>query len=125
MASVTLAEFYIHDAADLSDHVMSHGFGSASYTDVGAGEVRTYAGGRRRVIRRKGRGQTYELTMPAVSSTVIGWLEEHIGSTVLIRDPRGRKVWGVYFSTDMDYKPGPVAPDVSLTIQSVTASEAV
>lgn len=65
------------------------------------------------------------LTLPAVSAAVLAWLEDHIGQTVLVRDPKGRRFWGVYFEVDAPQEPGPRAPDVSLNFASVTYDESV
>lgn len=122
MATVTLTEVWIHDAAEPSNYVTSDGFGTGGPTDAARGEVRTYAQGRRRVIRRAGRSRTYDRTFPAVSDAWLEWMGDHIGSTVMVRDPKGRLFFGVFWSLDVTDLPGGAPPDVTVEFEDVTYS---
>ena len=49
-----------------------------------------------------------------------------MGLVVLVRDTRGRKMYGTYFVTDVNYTaPGSPLRDVKLAVSQVTFSEAV
>lgn len=125
MASITLSELWLHNGADLADYVTSQGFASQSSDRSARGEVRTYAGGRQRIIRRAGTPDRITVTLPSVSRAVVTWLEDHAGQLCLLRDPRGRKIWGTFWTVSVSEKAGSALPDVSLELQSVTHSEAV
>lgn len=122
MASVSLTEVWVHDADDPSDYVTSDGFGEGGPTDSVVGEVRRYAQGRRRAVRRAGRTRRYRRTFPAVSDEWIDWMDDHIGSTVMVRDPKGRLFFGVFWEIDIPDLPGGAAPDVTVAFESVTYS---
>lgn len=124
MPSVALTELWVHDSDNLADYVTSDGFLSESYRRTARGEVRVYAGGRERLTTRAGAPQALNVSLPAVDRTTIAWLEDHKGALVMVRDPRGRLVWGAYFDLDVDEKPGGVLPDVSFSLRSVTHSVA-
>lgn len=125
MASVTLTELWVHAGDDLADYVTSDGFLAESSRRTSRSEVLIYAGGRERLHRRPGAPRVLNVSMPAVSRAVIDWLEEHADTLVMLRDPRGRLVWGAYGDVSVDEEPGPVLPPVSFTLRSVTHNPAV
>ena len=125
MASVSLSELWIHDGDDLSDFVQTFGFASEDETDAVAGEVRTYANGRRRIVRRAGTATSLSVTFPSTDRTTIDWLRAHKGNTLMLRDPYGRKVWGTFFSLSVPEKGSAQLPDASFTFESTSASEEV
>lgn len=125
MASVALYELWVHAGDDLADYVTSDGFLAESSSTSSRAEIRTYAGGVERLVTRPGTPRTLDVSMPQVARDVIAWLEDHAGQVVMVRDPRGRLVWGMYSRVAVSEEAGPVLPDVSFTLRSVTYSEAV
>lgn len=123
MASVVLREVWIHDADDLADNITGDGFGDGGPEDSVRGEVRTYSQGRRRAVKRKGEARTYGRTFPSASVDLVDWLTDHLGRTVMVRDPRGRLFWAVYFAVSVPDRHGRVRPDVTISFESVTFSE--
>ncbi len=76
MAVVNLETAWVNLASDLSQNLA---LWSADWSDERAvvGEVRTYAGGRRRVVSRVGTRRDLTVTFPAITSaqleTLVGW----------------------------------------------------
>jgi hypothetical protein len=62
------------------------------------GEVRTYAGGRRRSITQLGETGTYRFTLLQVPRTTVETLRSWIGDLVEVRDSKGRQFFGVFFA---------------------------
>jgi len=125
MAVVHLDTVRLAAVTDLSAQVLLE-VTSLSETDGKAGEVRHYANGRRRVISRTSRHRTVPLEFDLVDErdtleTLRGWC----GQVVLYRDPRGRKVYGVFHELDIDENVSTDFASVSLTLTEVTYSEAV
>lgn len=124
MASVELYDLFIHNAADLTDFITIDVFGGFSAPEQTRGEVRTYSAGRRRVVRRPGRSKTITATFPTTRER-IAQFEEWVGETVMLRDPVGRLIFGVYFEVGQDETDGGEWVDVSLVIEEITYSVAV
>ena len=89
------------------------------------GEVRTYAGGRLRLVTTAGVARTATVTLPECSRDQINWLQTYVGNTVLIRDDRGRKIWGTYLKPRVSENQHNGSGDVSLVINEITYTEAV
>ncbi len=64
------------------------------YTD---GSVQAFAGGRFRSISTEGVGGKQTFMLRDVSSADIETLKSWIGETVLVRDNRGRRMFGTYY----------------------------
>jgi hypothetical protein len=125
MASVLLSELYINDWADPTDFVTTDGFGGLEINDSERGEIHTYAQGRRRSSKRRGSAKVADVTFPTPEWSVVQWLEDHIGRTVMVRDPWSRRFWAIYWAVPVAHRAGPVAPDVTIHLESVTVSEVV
>lgn len=125
MASVELHTLWLNDMADLSDYRSFTYMSKLTVKPVIDGEVRTYAGGRRRAIQRPGRFHELTATLPACTRDQLEWLAEKVGSPVLVRDDRGRKFYGVFFDVDTDEHQYDAEGDASLSITEITHSEAV
>ena len=89
------------------------------------GEVRTYAGGRRRAITGVGEAGTYTFTLLLVSRTSADTLRGWKGQLVQVRDHRGRKFYGVYFETPTAEYVDRSLWNVSITLSIVTYDEGV
>jgi len=123
MASVLLETAWVNLASDLSQ---SLALWSADWSDDRSvpGAIRTYAGGRRRVVSRAGKLRNLSVTFPTIIGaqveTLVGWA----GQTVLLRDKRGRLVWCVYFSAAVsDRRDGTY--DVTVQVSEVAGSAEV
>lgn len=125
MASVELGELYLHDATDLSDYIHSDGFGGLDEEDAVDGEFRQYSAGRVRLIRRAGEPREVNVTLPAVSASDVEWLRVHKGRTLLLRDPRGRKMYGTFLRLSIPERHGPLRPHVSFRFVRITHTESV
>lgn len=62
-----------------------------------SGDVRTYAGGRRRSITTAGEAGTYRFTLLNVARADIETLRSWLGQLVEVRDSKGRQFYGVFF----------------------------
>lgn len=90
------------------------------------GEVRTYAGGRRRAIGKEGEIGRFVFVMRDVSWTDIERLRLWEGLQVQVRDSRGRLFNGVFWGFTAPDRPSePLYYDVSFTLELVTAPEGV
>lgn len=124
MASVDLDRAWIHRTDDLSVYVSAF---SADWDDVEQipGEVRRYAGGRLRIVSRPGKQQVLSVTLRYVPLVSIETLRSWAGSLLLVRDKRGRKLYGTFFSTEVSDLKGVAYADVTLEFSQVTYAEAV
>jgi hypothetical protein len=124
MAQVNLLDLFIHRLDDLTDFVQVDVFGAMSAPEQTRGEVRTYAGGVRRIVKRKGRHKPVNVSFPATRD-VIEKLEEWVGEPVMLRDPPGRLVFGVFFEVGQEEIDGGDWVNVSLSVEEITHSVAV
>lgn len=125
MASVQLEGVMLAPVSDLSAAVMLD-VSSLEEDDDLDGEVRTYAGGRRRSITRAGRPRSFTLQFDVVQDrplldTLRGWK----GQPVLARDPYGRKVFGVYYRLPISERIPVDVVTVQMVLTEITFSEAV
>lgn len=124
VASTVFGKLFVHDAADLDTWVRLRlrAFNEVSEKE---GEVRAYAGGRRRAVSRVGDLRTFKIDIGRATRADVDQLREWTGTTVLVRDPRGRLVWGVYWAVEIEEWRSADVADVTLQVKEVTYSEAV
>lgn len=124
MASVTLDRLYVHLASNHDDYIRIWLESEKERTSKD-GEVREYAGGRMRSVVRVGRRQTLAVTHEQMARADVDKLRGYLGKLLLVREPRGRKLWAVFHDIDIDE----IAPvdlvNVTLTFHEVTHDEAV
>lgn len=125
MAGVTLRTLWLNDADDLSDYRSFNLMAKMSVTTQKPAEVRRMAGGRRRVVTRDGTAREFDVDLPNLTRAQVEWLEDHLGRVLLVRDDRGRKMYGAYFALPDDAHAYDVESDVSLTLVEITRDEAV
>ncbi len=100
--------------------------GDDSDVQTAAGEVRTYAGGRQRAITAEGLQVSWTFTLIGMTVTATNTLREWLGQTVVVRDNRGRRVFGVLFECPRrPWKEQLDTYDVEVTIRGVDAAEEV
>lgn len=101
MASVTLTQVWVHEGSDLSTSV-SFGADSTSESRQVEGQVREYMGGVFRTISRAGTRQSLTIRAPYMTrtdfETLVGWT----GTTVMVRDTFGRKLFGTFHGASAD-----------------------
>lgn len=126
MATVTLGTVWLNLAADPSVYLSLPTMASLSATTAVPGEVRRMANGRMRSVTRAGSARGAEVDVENATRAEIDWLEAHVGDLVCVRDDRGRKFFGVYYSVPVEEMLGqPGYGGVSLSLAEVTHSEAV
>lgn len=83
------------------------------------------ANGRLRSVTRTGRTRSAQVDVENATRAELGWLEEHVGQLVCVRDDRGRKMFAVYYDVPVEEMLGqPGYGGVSLSLTEVTHSEA-
>lgn len=87
------------------------------------GETRRMAGGRFRAVGTLGVRRTQTFAIRDLSLSDIETLENWIGETVLVRDKRGRRMFGVYWSVPTQDRKDPNYYDVALEVTEVTYQE--
>ncbi len=124
MAAIRLDRAHLNAVADLNDGV-SFATSGRSFDVAQAGEVRVYAGGRKRVVTRPLKTRTFGLTAVRVPGATLSWLNDHAGQLLLFRDHRGRRYFVTYFGLGIeDVKIAPLF-NVTLQLQEITHQEAV
>jgi predicted 3-demethylubiquinone-9 3-methyltransferase (glyoxalase superfamily) len=125
MSGVVLRTVWLNLAADPAQAMAFPFMSSLSVNTEQQGEVRQLANGRRRVVRRAGKGRSVELSLPNCTREQVAWLEDRLGQTMCIRDDRGRKLFGAYFALAVSEHRYNSEADVSVTCSEVSHSVAV
>jgi hypothetical protein len=125
MVSMSLGTVWLNSASDLSDFLAVEYVTGIEAAPTQAGEVRTYAGGRLRNVSWDGDQQNLNLTFGVLTRSAVRWVERHAGRTIVVRDPVGRKFFGVYRNPRITERRGENAADVSLTVEQTSSSEVV
>lgn len=126
MVAINLTQPTLHNPAapDGADLVRLAFVGDREFPDELDGQVRTYANGARRLVRRAGRfrgvGTSYYVT-PAQLATLKEWQ----GQVVLYRDGLGTRLWVVYLVTTARPSADGRRWTVPLDLQQVSYTEAV
>jgi len=91
-----------------------------------AGEVRTYGEGRQRAVTAEGERGSFGFTLVDVTEDEITTLRDWKSQLVQVRDHRGRKFYGVYFSLSVSEPRVLLAANtytVGVTVQFTTYTE--
>jgi hypothetical protein len=107
---VTLTGVWIHDVLSPTNYIRLNHIEAAEDFDV-PGEVREYAGGVRRAVRRPGNDVSVTYTVPLISPDDFENLRQRIGTVQLVRDSRGRCGWwrlSALSGTDLRARSGPL-----------------
>ena len=91
------------------------------------GEVRFYAGGRRRVITSMSDARTYPLTLQWLTPADVDQLRSWRGRVLLLRDSLGRRVFGTFLAVEVAdrYIVGGWRSVVTLTFTELSYTEGV
>lgn len=87
------------------------------------GEVRQYANGRQRAVSSKGVKGVFQFTLEDVTQTTLNILENWLTQTVVVRDTRGRRFFGVVFEVSVTDRRNVNYYVVNLTLNEVTYTE--
>lgn len=124
MAALTLTKLWVNLIPDGT--AVSAYSTDRSRADQSDGEVRTYAGGRRRSVTSEGVGTEFAFTMRLLTLTEVETLISWIGETVQVRDHRGQRFFGSFFSvTPVELAHEPGLWDARIQLQTVTYDEEV
>ncbi len=122
MASVMLSGVYLAPVSDLADVLVLNAAVSLAGASGVRGEIRTYAGGVTRLITRAGSVKTATVEVKRASRTTREQLAEWAGVLLLLRDGRGRCIYGSFLSVDEGENAGLPVCDLSLTFTEITTS---
>lgn len=125
MATLTIDRIWINLAVSGADDYVK-GLRDASESDSrsSVGRIVQYTGGRQRGITQKGVATGWSFTLRGVTAADTDKLASWIGQTVLVRDNRGRKVWGFYLAVPrVPWKEQLDLYDVSLSVLGVDYEE--
>lgn len=89
------------------------------------GAVRTYAGGRRRAIRQAGQLGTFKFRLAQIDQTAVDTLKAWAGQAVQVRDHRGRRFFGTYFTVAITPRRGSLLWNAEITLENLTVAEGV
>jgi hypothetical protein len=121
LAVVDLERVWLHDAANLSSYLRLF----STRPDDGRtrrGEVRSYAGGRRRIITGPTRGGTIAVTLRDVDGVELDQLDAWTGELLMYRDQSGRLEFGTYFTMQVSEYKDQSGYDVAISFETVTHS---
>lgn len=125
MTTLTLAKCWIN-LATTGEAVSAQREDDSADTRTVAGRIGTYSGGRQRAITQEGIGGTWQVSLRQVPYADTEKLRSWMGQTVLVRDNRGRKEYGVILEVPRSgWKEQLDTYDVALTLQLVTYDENV
>ena len=127
MAETDFTRVWFHLASDLTDslelNLPANGWTSPR---SGVGETRQLAAGRTVAVSRPGTTRAASISVIITSRDQVSWLEEKINRQVLVRSPRGHRLWGVYRVVEA---PEPTGRNYNvictLSVAEVTVSEIV
>jgi hypothetical protein len=96
-------------------------------TEVVAGSIRFYAGGRRRSITTPNRTRTYPITLQWLNDSDAAQVAAWKGRVLLLRDTGGRRVFGTFFQADFTdtYQAAGTRHSAAFTFSELDYSEAV
>lgn len=102
------------------------GYRSGDDTDMQemTGRIAAYAGGRQRAVTSEGVAGAWSFMLRQVSVTDTEILRTWLGQTVLVRDNRGRRMYGVLLAAPRTpWKEALDTYDVEVTVRQVTVAE--
>lgn len=127
MAQITLTDLWLHDSNNLASSIRIPLNKLQSVENSVEGTVRRYANGRLRYIRRPGDKDTLAVQLVMVPQATFEAIRAWSGKELMMRDPKGRKVFGIYGSVSANEQAGPTeyVRGVSFSFEEITDSEEV
>lgn len=124
MASVTLTKLYVHDYADVTDYD-SFAYAGFSESTRKVGRVRRLAGGRLVLRTEPGTEGRHRIDFTNLTGDEVELLRARIGTHVVVRDMRGRLIYGTYFDVDVDDRPENDYRNAQIMVETVTGTAEV
>lgn len=125
MATITSSYCWLHSAADLTDNLKIEPKAFRVPPSM-AGETRRRAGGRLVAVSRPGVARTATVTVQIEARDDLEWIIDHMGTLVLVRGPRGERIWGTYWAVDWTEAAQFEFPfAVTVAVEEVTTTEVV
>lgn len=127
MAETDFTRVWFHLASDLTDSLeLGLAANGVDVAALGVGETRRLAAGRTVAVTRPGTTRVASVSVIITDRDQVSWLEEKINRQVLVRSPRGHRLWGTYQVVDV---PEPTGRNYNaictLSVSEVTVSEIV
>lgn len=120
MSSIDLTGVYIAPASSLSTLTILNAGVNVSAVSGVVGDFRRYAGGRTRLITRVGTDHSVNVSITHASRATRETLTALAGQTVLLRDGRGRLVYGSFLALDVKEAQGLPYCDLGFTLTEIT-----
>ena len=127
MAETDFTRVWFHLASDLTDS-LELGLAANGWTSPrsGGGETRQLAAGRTVAVSRPGTTRAASVSVIITDRDQVSWLEEKINRQVLVRSPRGHRLWGVFRVVEVPEPTGRKYNVIcTLSVSEVTVSEIV
>lgn len=125
MASVSLRGVYLAPVAAPSDLLRLNASVELSEVRSLPGGFRRGANGRTRLIRRAGSDRQLQVSVRRADRATRERIKDWSGLLLLLRDGRGRKVYGSYLDPKFSERPGLPVTDITLTFVELSFDEAV
>lgn len=122
MATITLGQTYIN-LLSTGEYVSAFTSRGRQRSYQGRGNAEGFAGGRYRSISEEGVAGSQTFTLRDVTVTQLDTLISWIGQTVLVRDNRGRRMFGTYYNVSYNDRMLQGYHDVQITLSEVTYNE--
>jgi hypothetical protein len=125
MTTLALEDTFIAPVGALDTGVVLGQY-QQSVTTGARTEVRTYAGGRRRIIKRPGETEVVSVAYRYIDRDDYYDILDLVGMLVLFRDQRQRAVYGILSDVaGTEFSARDLVEDVSFTVTEVSYSEVV
>lgn len=125
MSQLNLQGVFLHRVAEPAVFVRLNAGVTVAGSNTVRGEFRTYAAGRVRLVTRPGRSRMVEVAARRVDRPTRETLDDWAGQLLLLRDGRGRKVYGSYLEAAVVEQPGQAFCDLSFEFVGVDYVEPV
>lgn len=124
MATLTLTQLWVNSMVT-GEGIGAYSTDRSRSTEVN-GSVRSYAGGRRRAYTTPGLDGKYPFTMRMLTRAQVDTLITWEGSLVQVRNHRGQRFVGIYFSVkEAEYKDSIGTYDASMELTDLTFVDGV
>lgn len=126
MAAIYLTHLWVHDATNLANYAVLRFLDEAERATAPVA-VRRYAGGRYRAVSVPGTARQVPFKLVKLERPDLEALQALIGDGrfVMIRTPRGRKLWGIVDAVESQERRAINKVDVAFTLTEVTHDEEV
>jgi hypothetical protein len=120
MTSISLTGVWLSPVSDPTDVLTLNRGVSVSDSAGVRGDFRPYAGGRVRLISRAGSVKSVQVSVMHADRTTREALDALTGVPLMLRDGRGRLVFGSYLSLEVEEQQGLPYCDLSFTLTEIT-----